>query len=69
MELVWPSLEYLPSYVAALTRGWSSDNERGEIAAQEELEQIAADADVFLSSLVDKEAIGAPLHCADAKAA
>jgi hypothetical protein len=47
MNLVWPSLEYLPGYVAALKRGWSSDNERGEIAAQEELGKIAADAKVF----------------------
>jgi hypothetical protein len=29
MKLVWPSREYLPSYVAALERGWSPDNVRG----------------------------------------
>jgi predicted acetyltransferase len=65
MKLVWPSLEYLPSYVAALERGWSSDNERGEIARQEELGKIAANAEVFLASLVDKEAIGAPITLPD----
>jgi len=37
LNLVWPSSEHLPGYVAALERGWSSDNERGEIAAAEEL--------------------------------
>lgn len=65
MELVWPSLEYLPGYVAALKRGWSSDNERGEVAAQEELEKIATDADVFLASLVDKNAMGEPITLPD----
>jgi len=29
LELVWPSNEYLPGYVAALARGWSADNVRG----------------------------------------
>jgi hypothetical protein len=62
MELVWPSLEHLPSYVAALKRGWSSDNERGEIAAQEELEKIAAAPEVFLASLVDKKRWAVPSH-------
>ena len=28
MHLVRPSREYLPSYVAALRRDWSPDNER-----------------------------------------
>ena len=58
MKLVWPSKEYLPSYVAALKRGWSPDNIRGEIAAREELTRIEADADAFLASLVDKEGRG-----------
>jgi hypothetical protein len=53
MKLVWPSREYLPSYVAALERGWSPDNLRGLAASQEELNRIAADADAFLASLVD----------------
>lgn len=59
MELVWPAREHLPGYVAALRRGWSPDNIRGTIAAQEELARIAADADAFLASLVDKEGGGA----------
>lgn len=65
MRLVWPSREYLPSYVAALHRGWSPDNVRGQVAAQEELERIAADADAFLASLVDKEATGNPVTLPD----
>ena len=41
MKLVWPSQEYLPSYVAALERGWSPDNLRGQAAVREELDRIA----------------------------
>jgi len=65
MKLVWPSLEYLPSYVAALERGWSPENVRGQIAAQEELARIAADANAFLASLVDREAAGEPITLLD----
>src|SRR4051794_10580170 len=57
MRLVWPSREHLRSYVAALERGWSPENLRAE-AGREELEQIAADADAFLATLVDREAKG-----------
>src|SRR5437588_5221855 len=65
MKLVWPAREYLPSYVAALERGWSPDNVRGAAAAREELARIAADATAFLASLVDKEAIGEPVTLPD----
>ena len=61
MKLVWPSTEYLPGYVAALERGWSPDNSRGDVAAREELSRIAADAEAFLASLVDREATGGPI--------
>jgi predicted acetyltransferase len=61
MKLVWPSSEYLPSYVTALERGWSPDNLRAEVAAREELVRIAADAAAFLASLVDIEATGSPI--------
>lgn len=65
MKLVWPSREYLPGYVAALERGWSPDNVRGQAAAQEELARIAADADAFLARLVDREAAGDPVTLLD----
>ncbi len=64
MKLVWPSREYLRGYIAALERGWSPDNMR-HAAVQEELERIAADADAFLASQVDKEARGAPISLPD----
>ena len=56
MDLVAPSFEHLPSYVAALERGWSADNLRGAVAAREELEQIQANAAAFLESMTDREA-------------
>jgi predicted acetyltransferase len=69
MQLVWPSSEHLPSYVAALERGWSRDNLRGDIAAREELVQINANPSAFLGSLVDPEAIGAPVTLPDGSVA
>jgi predicted acetyltransferase len=57
MELVWPSDEYLASYVAALEKQWSPDNLRPE-AAREELQRIAADPELFLAQQVDRDAKG-----------
>lgn len=64
MRLVWPSRDYLTSYVAALERGWSPDNMRPE-AGPEELARIAVNADAFLASLVDRDARGAPVMLPD----
>jgi predicted acetyltransferase len=61
MKLVWPSSEYLASYVTALERGWSPDNLRGDVAAREQLARIAANPVAFLASLVDIEATGSPI--------
>jgi predicted acetyltransferase len=63
--LAWPSLDYLPSYVEALKRGFSPDNVRGEAAAIEQLARIEADASGFVASLVDREAKGDPITLAD----
>jgi hypothetical protein len=41
-DLIWPSAEHLPSYTAALERGWSPEISRPE-AAREELARVAAD--------------------------
>src|SRR3954470_23194419 len=65
MTLVWPAREYLASYTAALERGWSPDNLRGEAEAREELARIAAGPDRFLASLVDKAAAGGPITLPD----
>ena len=52
VALVWPSLEYLPSYTAALQRGWSPDNIRGIEAAREQLASIAEDPRAFVLGMV-----------------
>ena len=65
MQLVRPTSEHLPSYVAALERGWSADNVRGAIAAREELEQIRTDSAAFLEGMEDLEAKGPPVKLPD----
>lgn len=65
VQLVRPGREHLASYVAALERGWSADNVRGEVATREELGAIAKDADGFLARLYDPEAKGGPLRALD----
>jgi predicted acetyltransferase len=65
VTLVWPSLEYLDSYTAALERGWSPDNVRGADAAREQLARIADDPAAFVASLVDREAKGDPIALKD----
>ena len=65
MQRVWPSPEHLPSYVAALERGWSADSTRGEVATREELARIQIDPAAFIESLVDREAKGPPITLPD----
>jgi predicted acetyltransferase len=57
MQLVLPTEHHLPSYAAALERGWSADNLR-PAAAQEELARIRTDAQSFLASMEDREGKG-----------
>jgi len=64
-ELLAPTREHLPRYVAALERGWSPDNLRGAAAAAEQLEQIRADADAFVQGLFDPEGKGPPVRLPD----
>jgi predicted acetyltransferase len=69
MQLVRPGPEHLASYIAALERGWSADNERGVEATREELSRIHADAAAFLASMEDREAKGPPVTLPDGSAA
>jgi predicted acetyltransferase len=64
MILVIPTEAYLPSYVAALERGWSPDNLRAE-ATGEHLARIAANAEAFLAAQVDLDASGDPIALPD----
>ena len=65
MDLVTPSEEHLASYTAALEQGWSADNVRGKVAANEELTRLRSDPASFLKSLVDREAKGGPVTLPD----
>jgi predicted acetyltransferase len=65
MTLVWPAIEYLASYLAALDRGWSPVNARGRVAPQEEKERIGREPEAFITALVDREAKGAPILLPD----
>src|SRR6266481_1030682 len=65
MQLVRPSLDHLPSYVAALKRGRSPDNIRGLAALIDELAQIERDASLFIERLTDRDAKGPPVVLPD----
>lgn len=58
MRLVQLSIDFLPSYAAALERGWSPDSERGSAAAAEELARIKQDPQAFVASHEDREGRG-----------
>lgn len=65
MQLVRPATCHLPSYIAALERGWSADNVRGAAAAAEELASIRENPQAFLESMEDREAKGPPVTLPD----
>lgn len=67
VRLVKPSLETLPSYKAALERGWSADNIRGLAAAEEELARIAEDPEAFVASMDHMEPSGATIRLPDGR--
>lgn len=62
--LVQPQQEHLEAYCAALRNGWSPDNLRPEVAA-EQLAAIAADPQGFLDRMEDTEAKGPPVILPD----
>jgi predicted acetyltransferase len=64
MELIWPSIDALESYSAALRQGWSPDTMRPETST-EQLVEIDRDPVAFAGSLVDREASGAPIPLPD----
>jgi predicted acetyltransferase len=68
MELRRPTLEELPSYAAALQRGWSP-NTLDDAAGRRELDLIAADPAGFLASLLDRDASREPVVLPDGSTA
>jgi predicted acetyltransferase len=67
MQLVWPAMEHLDSYLDALTRGFAHDNVRGLAASAEEIEQIHDDPRAFLDRIVDPEGKGPPITLPDGR--
>ncbi|AZO44698.1 GNAT family N-acetyltransferase [Mesorhizobium sp. M7D.F.Ca.US.005.01.1.1] len=65
IEIVKPALEHLPSYKAALERGWSPDNVRLLEATREQLAAIEKDPVAFLADLDDPQAKGGPIALPD----
>ncbi|RWA76205.1 GNAT family N-acetyltransferase [Mesorhizobium sp. M1C.F.Ca.ET.193.01.1.1] len=65
VEIVKPALEHLPSYKAALERGWSPDNVRLLETTREQLAAIEEDPVAFLASLHDPQAKGPPITLPD----
>jgi predicted acetyltransferase len=64
MQLVWPSSEYLPSYVQALEQGWLPSSDDGQ-SANEELNRIRRNPTQFLSEQIDREGRGPPVVLPD----
>ena len=65
MKLVRPAIEHLASYRAALERGWSPDNIRGDAATREHLAEIIRDPQAFVDRMIDREAKGPPIELLD----
>ena len=63
--MVLPTPERLPGYVAALQRGWSPDNIRAAVAAQEALAQIAIDPSPIFAVADDPQALGPQITTPD----
>ncbi len=64
MKLIKPTLDHLPAYAEALRQGWSPNNLRPE-AAEEELDAIGKDPELFVDNLEDREAKGEPILLPD----
>jgi predicted acetyltransferase len=67
MELVRPTAEHLPSYFAALWRGWTPTFD-GPRIDQQEIVRVCADPRGFLALQEDREARGGPIPMPDGSA-
>jgi predicted acetyltransferase len=64
MHLVRPAAEHLPSYIAALQRGWTPDHVRPG-SEREALDRVMRDPVLFLEQQVDLEGKGPPVTLPD----
>jgi predicted acetyltransferase len=65
LRLVRPQPVHLAAYRSALERGWSPDNIRGQVAADEQLAQIATDPAALLALMDDPQGAGPPVTLPD----
>ncbi len=65
LSLITPTHSHVASYVDALQRGWSANNERPQAAAREERESIATDVDAFLALCDNPQGGGPPVNMLD----
>ena len=65
MELVTPTAARLPSFVAALERGWSPRNVDSERARNDTLARATSDPAAFLREFSDGKADGPPIALPD----
>lgn len=68
MQVLRPDPSHLPSYRAALQRGWSPDSRGSADDASAELAAVQRDPALYLARLVDREALGAPVVLPDGSA-
>lgn len=64
-RLLRPSPALLAGFRAALERGWSADNVRGAVAAQETLQRLDTDPASFFLTTDDPQALGPPVTLPD----
>ncbi|MDO9095807.1 MAG: GNAT family N-acetyltransferase [Rubrivivax sp.] len=60
-----PTPALLAGFRAALERGWSADNVRGAVAAQETLQRLDTEPEVFFQTTDDPQAKGPPVKLPD----
>ncbi len=65
LQILRPTLDLLPSYIAALEQSWGPDNSRPVESGKEELQKIAEDPALFVERMYDPEAKGDPITLPD----
>lgn len=62
MEILTPTLELLPGFVAALRRGFAPGTVNPERVRQDAFDRIASDPGLYVSQMTDPEALGPDVH-------
>lgn len=64
-QLLWPGVEHVSHFQAALLRGWSRNNVTAERTRLQDLEKIRTDPQAFVTSLVNLEGGGDDVQLPD----